>query len=120
MRRPLARSPSFSTDFFSRRSHDQNAVLLSEYHSKAVQPKHHWPLLETRNTKAHEIFARIAEPRGQEEFHEKVRAERLAGSCEWFLDREEFRSWSQRPSQASDEAILWCQGRPGIGKTMLA
>lgn len=94
--------------------------MLSEYDSRAMQPKQQWFLLKASSTKAQEIFSWIAEPGRQEEIHAQRRAERLAGTCEWFLNTKEYRSWLQGPSYTSDEAILWCQGRPGIGKTMLA
>lgn len=93
---------------------------MSEYYSAAVQPNHHWPLLREPNRNAQEMFAWIAESEGQEELHKQCRAERIAGTCEWFLASKEFQSWSQRSSYTGDETIFWCQGRPGIGKTMLA
>ncbi|MCJ1438602.1 hypothetical protein MMC27_007992 [Xylographa pallens] len=42
---------------------------------------------------------------------------RFNGSCEWFLTDETFTSWlvDDVPSR-----ILWCQGRPGSGKSVLA
>lgn len=78
------------------------------------------PLLHAPSTKAQELFAWIAGPEGEDKIHERCRAERIAGTCEWFLERKEFESWLQRPSGPGDEVIFWCVGRPGIRKTMLA
>ena len=76
-------------------------------------------MLHAPITKCQELLAWIAGPEGQEKFHEQCRAERIAGTCEWFLAKEQFQSWLERPSSTGGEDILWCQGRPGIGKTML-
>lgn len=93
-------------------SHNQAPL---ERLTKALEPKHHFPLLEPPSTKTQELFALIAGPEEQRELHEQCRAERFAGTCEWFLAREEYQSWLRR-----DDARFWCRGRPGIGKTMLA
>lgn len=37
------------------------------------------------------------------------------GTCQWFLERDIFHEWS-----STAEAMLWCPGIPGAGKTFLA
>ena len=69
---------------------------------------------------ADQIFARVAAPEPQEEFHAQCRAARVAGTCQWFLETHEFQSWRKRKRPTGARGILWCQGRPGIGKTILA
>ena len=43
---------------------------------------------------------------------------RFEGSCEWFLSNRTFTSWLVDDVPSS--RILWCQGRPGSGKSVLA
>ena len=76
-------------------------------------------LLTEPDTMADQIFARVAAPEPQENFHAQCRAVRVAGTCQWFLDTDEFQSWRQRKRPARDKGIFWCQGKPGIGKTIL-
>src|SRR5437588_12212272 len=48
--------------------------------------------------------------------HHDVRTGRLDGVGSWHLETNEFREW--RSSQGgADEAILFCYGNPGVGKT---
>jgi hypothetical protein len=49
--------------------------------------------------------------------------DRVPGTGEWLLEREEYRRWkngagSRRVNCPSDN-ILWCWGKPGSGKSML-
>ena len=76
-------------------------------------------LLTEPDTTTDQIFARIAAPEPQEKFHARCRAVRVAGTCQWFLDTGNFQSWRQRRRSPGDRGILWCQGNPGIGKTIL-
>ena len=69
---------------------------------------------------ADQIFARVAGPKPQEEFHAQCRTERIAGTCQWFLDTNEFQLWRERKQFKGDRGVLWCQRRPGIGKSILA
>ncbi|KAH9909774.1 hypothetical protein F4778DRAFT_712649 [Xylariomycetidae sp. FL2044] len=41
---------------------------------------------------------------------------RQPGSCEWFLTRDDYRSWRD----VADARFLWLRGRPGAGKSVLA
>ncbi len=85
-----------------------------------------WPqaenvaLLSSAMTKGEQIFAWLAGPKDQGTFHEQRRAERITGTCEWLIDTRQFQSWLRHPFDAGDESTLWCQGKAGIGKTMLA
>ncbi|KAI1735544.1 ankyrin repeat-containing domain protein [Xylaria scruposa] len=44
---------------------------------------------------------------------------RLEGTCNWILDRPEFRQW-QSPAQEDTRKTLWINGPPGYGKTIIA
>jgi len=50
--------------------------------------------------------------------HQGVRADRLDGVGDWFLETNEFLEWS---SGGDDflERVLFCSGGPGVGKTYL-
>jgi len=50
--------------------------------------------------------------------HQDVRAERLDGVGDWFLDTSEFRKWSKGEGESA-EGVLFCSGGPGVGKTFL-
>lgn len=46
----------------------------------------------------------------------KKRGERLRGTGTWFLEDERYRDWAER----DDSHVLYCEGAPGAGKSMLA
>ena len=48
--------------------------------------------------------------------HEQLRANRLDGTCTWFICTQSFRSWLVGGSPR----LLWCFGAPGIGKSTIA
>jgi len=50
--------------------------------------------------------------------HQGVRADRFDGVGDWILETKEFREWRSRGGGA-DEAVLFCSGNPGVGKTYL-
>jgi len=50
--------------------------------------------------------------------HQGVRADRFDGVGDWILETKEFREWRSREGGA-DEAVLFCSGNPGVGKTYL-
>jgi len=46
-------------------------------------------------------------------------SDRIDGVGNWFLGTKEFRRWSNREAGGT-EAVLFCYGNPGVGKTYLA
>jgi len=52
------------------------------------------------------------------ERHQNVRAERLDGVGDWFLETSEFRKWNEG-EDGSLEQVLFCSGGPGMGKTFM-
>jgi len=55
------------------------------------------------------------EPRNR---HQDLRTDRFDGVGDWFLETREFREWRGGEGGA-DEAVLFCSGNPGVGKTYL-
>lgn len=95
------------------------SLSLSKHLDTTWQRSHAPPLLASPDTKAQELFAWMAVPEEQDGFHQRCRVERVTGTCDWFLGTKEFNSWRERPVSIGDEGILWCQGKCGIGKTVL-
>src|SRR5438874_12453282 len=61
----------------------------------------------------------LSEPHGRS-FKEELltrRKEHLPGTCQWFLRHPSFVSWSVSPQGPQ---ILWANGKPGSGKSVLA
>jgi len=50
--------------------------------------------------------------------HQGVRTDRLDGLGDWLLKTSEFREWRGSEGGA-DNAVLFCSGNPGVGKTYL-
>ena len=50
--------------------------------------------------------------------HQSVRTGRFEGVGDWVLETSEFRRWREGEGGA-DEAVLFCYGDPGVGKTYL-
>ena len=50
--------------------------------------------------------------------HQSVRTDRFEGVGDWLLETTEFREWRDGEGGA-DEAVLFCSGNPGVGKTYL-
>jgi len=50
--------------------------------------------------------------------HDSLRTNRFEGVGDWLLETSEFREW--RGSEGGvDQAVLFCSGDPGVGKTYL-
>ena len=50
--------------------------------------------------------------------HQDIRDRRVGNIGEWVLQTEEFRSWyTGSEGHQSDNAVLFCYGGPGVGKT---
>ena len=52
------------------------------------------------------------------ERHQSVRTSRFEGVGDWVLETSEFRRW-RGDEGGADEAVLFCYGDPGVGKTYL-
>jgi len=50
--------------------------------------------------------------------HQGVRTDRFDGVGAWLLEANEFREWRGNEGEP-DEAVLFCSGNPGVGKTYL-
>ena len=50
--------------------------------------------------------------------HQDLRTDRFSGVGDWILETREFREWRGGEGGA-DEAVLFCSGNPGVGKTYL-
>jgi len=52
--------------------------------------------------------------------HRDIRDSRVENVGEWLLQTEEFRSWQAGcGGTKSDNAVLFCYGDPGVGKTFI-
>jgi len=52
--------------------------------------------------------------------HQDIRDRRVENVGEWLLETKEFRSWCGGGERGeSDNAVLFCYGGPGVGKTYL-
>lgn len=47
-----------------------------------------------------------------------LRTERFDGVGDWFLEAKEYQEWTNGAGGA-DNAVLFCSGSPGVGKTFL-
>ena len=51
--------------------------------------------------------------------HRDIQDRRVEYVGEWLLQTEEFRSWQAGSVGESDNAVLFCYGDPGVGKTFI-
>ena len=52
--------------------------------------------------------------------HQDIRDSRVESVGEWLLQTEEFRTWyAGSENGKSDNAVLFCYGDPGVGKTYI-
>jgi len=52
--------------------------------------------------------------------HQDIRDRRVENVGEWLLETEEFRSWCAGSKRGeSNNAVLFCYGGPGVGKTYI-
>jgi len=52
--------------------------------------------------------------------HRDIQERRAENVGEWFLQTEEFRTWHDGSGESEgDEAVLFCYGGPGVGKTFI-
>jgi len=57
-------------------------------------------------------------PLEPENRHHSLRTNRCEGVGDWVFETWEFRKWKRREGGA-DQAVLFCSGDPGVGKTHL-
>ena len=53
------------------------------------------------------------------EIHDDAVQRRLEGTCDWILTRPPFIDWTSPDFLAGTAKILWVNGAPGFGKTVL-
>ena len=52
--------------------------------------------------------------------HAEIQESRVNGVGEWLIQAEEFRRWNGFEGEdRGDEAVLFCYGGPGVGKTFI-
>ena len=51
--------------------------------------------------------------------HQDIRDRRVKDVGEWLLQTEEFRGWYAGSGGEADNAVLFCYGDPGVGKTFI-
>ena len=52
--------------------------------------------------------------------HKDIQDRRVENIGEWVLETEEFKSWyASSGGSGSDNAVLFCYGDPGVGKTFI-
>ena len=52
--------------------------------------------------------------------HQDIRDRRVEGIGEWLLQTEEFKSWCAGSGRReANDAVLFCYGDPGVGKTYI-
>jgi len=52
--------------------------------------------------------------------HGNIQGRRTEGVGEWLIQTEEFRVWYRsRKENAGDDAVMFCYGGPGVGKTFI-
>ncbi|RDW65768.1 uncharacterized protein DSM5745_09507 [Aspergillus mulundensis] len=91
---------------------DQQVRLLSNIHD-AVQDQ-----LELKKDDADNQLLRhlcLTDPLDDMDRIEQSKDRLLEGSCQWILDRDDFRDWKY----AAGNSLYWIKGDPGKGKTML-
>ncbi|GES60394.1 WD-repeat protein [Aspergillus terreus] len=50
-----------------------------------------------------------------DQMYEALLEKRSPGTCKWIIETKAFKTWRQRTSSS----LLWCHGKPGIGKSVL-
>ena len=55
---------------------------------------------------------------GPEKRHQELQANRLEGVGNWLLETDAFQGWGNR-EDTSSQAVLFCHGDPGVGKTFI-
>ena len=53
------------------------------------------------------------------EDYDRIHCARLEGTCDWILERDEFKTWFSTKQDVETSKFLWIKGPPGSGKTFL-
>ncbi|KAE8384965.1 hypothetical protein BDV23DRAFT_176621 [Aspergillus alliaceus] len=64
----------------------------------------------------HEMLLERVSSYDHKRVHRRLSQKRLVGTTQWFLDQPDFKAWFSEKSVSS----LWCSGKIGSGKTMIA
>ena len=51
--------------------------------------------------------------------HQDIQDRRIESLGEWLLQTDEFRSWHASSGEGGSDAVLFCYGNPGVGKTYI-
>ena len=51
--------------------------------------------------------------------HQDIRSQRMDSVGAWLPETREFRSWHDSGEDESGQAILFCEGNPGVGKSYI-
>ena len=63
-----------------------------------------------------QVFARVADPEPQEEISARRRAERFAGTCQWFMDTRSFIYGESASGPQATGVFFGVQGGQAMGK----
>ena len=58
-------------------------------------------------------------PLESQDKHQDVRADRFDCIGDWLLHTNEFQEWRRGGEAGAGRAVLFCSGKPGVGKTYL-
>jgi hypothetical protein len=62
------------------------------------------------------LFSGLTDPRSDLDSIRNAKKDRVPGTCEWILSQDIYSSWRTKEGPP----LLWLQGGPGIGKTMMS
>ena len=65
------------------------------------------------------ILKWIGDDTAMEEDYDGLISQHLPKTCDWFLDRLQFRQWITPEESSVTPKVLWVHGPPGFGKTIL-
>jgi len=93
---------------FSHNAHSFNTTYT-------VSVSNHFPVADDRSNILTWLSPLDPNPR-----HQDIQDRRVENVGDWLLQTEEFRSWHVGSREGeSDNAVLFCDGGPGVGKTYI-
>ncbi|KAF2135412.1 uncharacterized protein K452DRAFT_22926 [Aplosporella prunicola CBS 121167] len=93
--------------------HTASASTTNQAHFLSLSEKER---REREQRKEKEDFLKWISSTSHEERHRAVYEKRHPGTGDWFLQRQEFQEWLDKPISS----LLWCHGKLGAGKSVLA